>query len=453
MKKTKKLFCLFTTAILAVSAFATTMTASAYYDASAYYKENRYYESEPKIKVGDFSYKFKKNIKYGSTEINYSATVVEIPNMQKVELPEKVTYDGIEFTVTDLDLYGDYTKANNSPNIIENKYYNVEEIMLPETIYNITELRGFPKLKKLNIPRNTIIGRISSDRLFYDDVVPDSIQYYEYEEDKYYYNTFFVNCPLLKPSLDENNPYYIYKNDLLLTKDGKNLLMSFTTASTIEIPDGVQRIYNLGGNGFELSKNVKLPDTLKYIEDSAFYKSMITKAELPDGLIQIGWKAFYGSDVKTINFNDNLIHVNPESFRGCKNLKKITLPENVRFIHYSSFRGCTNLKNVKITAKGTYIDDWAFLKCTKLKNVTINGVKTIGVKTFYKCKNLSKVTINNPKKAPGICKKAFKYTKNGIKFYVKNMKVAKSLKKNLKGSGVKNAKIYVGKTLVYKNVK
>lgn len=453
MKKTKKLFCLFTTAILAVSSFAATMTTSAYYDAAAFYKENRDYGSEPKIQIGDFSYKFKKNIKYGSTEIVYSATVVDIPNTQKVEIPQNVTHDGKEFTVTDVDLYGDYTKAFSSSNTIENKYYNVEEIILPDTIYNITELRGFPKLIKLNIPKNTIIGRNSSDWLFYDNSIPETTCYYEYEEDKYYYYSYFQNCPLLKLSLDENNPYYIYKNDLLITKDGKKLLMSLTTENTVEIPDGVQRIYNLGGNGFNLSKNIKFPDTLKYIEDSAFYKSMITKAELPDGLISIGWKAFYGSNIKTINFNDNLIHVNPEAFKGCKNLKKIILPENVRFIHYSSFKGCTNLKNVKIIATGTYIDDWAFMKCTKLKKVTINGVKTIGVKTFFKCENLSKVTINNPKKAPGICKKAFKHTKKGIKFYVKNMKVAKSLKKNLKGSGVKNAQIIVKNKVVYKNIK
>lgn len=48
---------------------------------------------------------------------------------------------------------------------------------------------------------------------------------------------------------------------------------------------------------------------------------------------------------------------------------------------------------------------------------------------------------------------AFSNTKKGIKFYVKNKKVAKSLKKQLKGSGVRNAKILVGKKVVYKNVK
>ena len=48
---------------------------------------------------------------------------------------------------------------------------------------------------------------------------------------------------------------------------------------------------------------------------------------------------------------------------------------------------------------------------------------------------------------------AFENTKKGIKFYVKNKKVAKSLKKQLKGSGVRNAKILIGKKVVYKNVK
>ena len=71
---------------------------------------------------------------------------------------------------------------------------------------------------------------------------------------------------------------------------------------------------------------------------------------------------------------------------------------------------------------------------------------------FCNCKKLSKITINNKKKAPKLSYFAFEKVKKGIKIVVKNKKIAKELKKQLKKSesGVKNAKIMVGKKVIYK---
>ena len=57
------------------------------------------------------------------------------------------------------------------------------------------------------------------------------------------------------------------------------------------------------------------------------------------------------------------------------------------------------------------------------------------------------------KESPIIEDTAFKNTKDEIKFYVKNQTVAAQLNEQLKGSGVRNAKILIGKKVVYKNVK
>ena len=70
--------------------------------------------------------------------------------------------------------------------------------------------------------------------------------------------------------------------------------------------------------------------------------------------------------------------------------------------------------------------------------------------SFYSYKNL-KIILKNKNKAPKIDDGAFDYAKN-IKFYVQNKKVAKDLKKKLKGSGINKAKILIGKKIVYKNI-
>ncbi len=197
-------------------------------------------------------------------------------------------------------------------------------------------------------------------------------------------------------------------------------------------------------------------------------------------------------NLKTINIPKDAQLKSIGYFKNCPKLKSVYIPASVKSI---GFKNCPNLKmtvskdNPKYKMRNTrYLcsknGKTAYEYFGKQKSVTIpkgitalygtysdnkyikkvtipSSVKTIKGYTFSNCKGLSKVIIKNEKKAPKISKKTrynitdkvFENTKKGIKFYVKNKKVAKSLKKQLKGSGVKKAKILVGKKVVYKNVK
>ena len=189
-------------------------------------------------------------------------------------------------------------------------------------------------------------------------------------------------------------------------------------------------------------------------------------------------------NLKTINIpkDGNLKSIG--YFNNCPKLKSIHVPASVTDIGISN---CPNLKmtvskdNPKYKMRNTrYLcsknGKIAYEYFGKQKSVTVpkgitvlygtysgnkyikkatipSSVKTIKTFTFTNCKGLSKVIIKNKNKSPKIAKESFDGTKKGIKFYVKNKRVAKSLKKQLKGSGVKKAKILVGKKVVYKNVK
>lgn len=428
--KIKKFICLFTTGIIFVSLFLSVPTVSS----------TVHRQEEPKIKIGNFSYTFKENVKYGSVKIPYSATVVEFPNFQKVEIPSKVTYNGNEYTVTDIRTYGGYYVVKNNSYISKCKYSDIEEIVLPDTIYNITDLGGFSNLKKINIPKNTVLR--SSKKYF------NETYYYDAE-----YTGGLSGCPNLKLFLDPENPYYCYKNDMLLSKDGKTLFISFNSQKNIEIPDGVETLFYRGGYRFESVENVKLPNTLKYIGDYVFSDSKLTKVALPNSVKQIKDSAFSNSDIKTIKFGKNLTRLDMSAFSNCKNLKTLKLPKKLKTIGYYAFENCRNLKSVKILSKNISIQQEAFVNCRKLKTVKINSAKKIENEAFRGCRKLCKVKIGNTEKAPKIEQRAFKGTKKGIKFYVNNKKVAKSLKKQLKDSGVKKAKILVKNKIIYKNIK
>lgn len=149
----------------------------------------------------------------------------------------------------------------------------------------------------------------------------------------------------------------------------------------------------------------------------------------------------------------NTEHVNFNNSNSNNTVEKVILSTSVKEIS-SAFSYCLKLKSVKLNKQLTVIGDSAFLKCKSLKSITIpENVEEIQFWAFKNCRKLSKVKIKSEEKVPIIEDTAFKNTKNGIKFYVKNKKVAKSLKKQLKGSGVRNAKILIGKKVVYKNVK
>ncbi len=496
--KIKKFISLLTTAVIVTGVFAVNSFAYGNDNDSAYKSEG-------------FTYALNEKVQYDSVNIPYSATVTEIPNNKRVEIPQKVTFNGIEYTVTNLELDGCYFVTTGSRTTEKNKYTNVEEIVLPETIYNIGYFSHFPNLAKMNLPQNVMIGREND----YDTLIYKKEGFYDLEHISY-----FNLCPKLKLSIDQNNPYYSYKNDMLLSKDGKEVYMSFNHSTDITIPDGVEKLNSFGGYGFYHVKNIKLPDTLKQLRIplrgitkinlpngleeigyEVFANSKITKITLNENLKKIGWKSFYGtkltkiiipdsvkeirdkafacSNIKSVKFGKKLTSIGHNAFRNCKYLKSVTIPENVKEIEGDAFRNCKKLKNVKILSNnvkhvsynafrdckslesvfikgGVSINSTAFYNCKNLKTVTMNSILKINSTAFYNCKKLSKVIIKNKDSAPMIVSadiRGFKNTKKGIKFVVKNKKVANQLKKQLSKKKIKNnlkdAKIIVGKKVVY----
>lgn len=202
---------------------------------------------------------------------------------------------------------------------------------------------------------------------------------------------------------------------------------------------------------------------------------------------------FKWKKLKEVNISENSQLVELSSgFADCKYLKSFTIPKNLKIL--DGLTNCPKLKikNIKIckgnkyfkkkgqfllSSKGKKLNNYfgngksvkipnniksiknqAFKNKTSIRKITMpKGLKTVEYWAFRDCKNLSKVIIKNTNKSPKFSDECFKNTKNGIEFYVKNIKVAKSLKKQLmkrrfSNSKVKNAKILIGKKVVYQNI-
>lgn len=250
---------------------------------------------------------------------------------------------------------------------------------------------------------------------------------------------------------DEHNPY-----DIITTQNGIIYELwsdgSFTSNSVKDI--------------FSKAKKIKIPNSISY-NNKTYEIDMLFFEE-------INGKYFTPEAAKTCK---SLSMDNADIFRGIFKWNKLKeIKATNIYTYFGDIKNCKNLKNIfvsgykqaealvgeisdnknleSITFKNIYqIETNAVHNCPKLQSIILSGnIGIIDAKAFYNCKSLSKVIFKNVKKLPNIDKNAFKNTNKGIKFVVKNKKVAKLLKKKLKGSGVKNAKILIGKKVVYQNI-
>ena len=202
-----------------------------------------------------------------------------------------------------------------------------------------------------------------------------------------------------------------------------------------------------------------------------------------------------GSKLNLLSFNldcQNLENINiaPDSvlkhlyLEDCPRLSELTLPKSIKHCSFgdvpflrlkiSKDNKYLKVKDNQILSKdGTKLIDavnWNFhvkvcnsvkvicdsfgnsciTKLTLGKNISKLKRYSLDENSFAHDRNI-KIILKNKKKAPKIQKDAF-YNSKKIRFYVKNKKVAKDLKKKLKGSGIKKAKILIGKKVVYQNI-
>ena len=234
-------------------------------------------------------------------------------------------------------------------------------------------------------------------------------------------------------------------------------------ATSVVIPNSIDghKIFFVSDLTFKNNPNLEKVTYSNGIGGVASYTfnnhKKLKKVVLPTSIKSLGSKAFSNCEsLKNVILPKN-VKIEKMTFKNCKSLKtfkyKGTTNKNEKsYVLKEAFANCVNLESIDL-GNNKLIDKSAFYNCKSLKSVTIpKNTEVIHNKAFYNCKSLSKVTFKNSKKAPDFGKNSFKNTKKGIKFVVKNKKVAKSLKKKLKGTSVKNAKILIGKNVVYQNI-
>lgn len=141
---------------------------------------------------------------------------------------------------------------------------------------------------------------------------------------------------------------------------------------------------------------VKLPDTLEYIGDKAFYNSGLKSVTLPESVTHIGDEAFANTDIKSVSISKNVAYIGENAF---DNLESYKVSGSNKY--YKSADG------VLYTKDGKYLLDYPTKK-KDAKFAVPEGVEYIYNKSFWSTSNLKKITF--PKTLVGIGEAAFSYS-------------------------------------------
>lgn len=313
-----------------------------------------------------------------------------------LEIPESVTSLGVAFY-----------------------HCNLKSITVPGNIKTIREgtFNGCLSLTDVTISNGVINIEKAFDRTELTNItIPESV---ETIAD----GTFSYNNSLKNISVSPLNKNYKSAEEVLFTKDGKELLRCppKKEGTAYKIPDTVKAI---GSNAFAACsfKNIIIPNSLTEIKGGAFsncrqltnvtiprgvtiigssafrFCGSLTDIKIPDSVTEIGNEAFQDSGLKSINIPNSVIEIGEMAFYDCENLQNATLGNGITTLPRSVFVGCINLENIIIPDSVTSIEDYAFCDCNKLKMVVIPAhITKIGYAAFF-CSSLSDIYYKGSKK-------------------------------------------------------
>ncbi len=150
------------------------------------------------------------------------------------------------------------------------------------------------------------------------------------------------------------------------------------------IENGVETIPKSLLSGNTCFKEVRIPASVKHIEEAAFATPSIeTVVMAEDSQLEIIGKAAFSHSLIKEFTSKTVTQIGEQAFMECEELKSVCVP-NVREIKNLAFTGDINLSTIDISSIET-IGGRAFAECSLSELVTPPSLKQVGAYAFYKC--------------------------------------------------------------------
>ena len=178
---------------------------------------------------------------------------------------------------------------------------------------------------------------------------------------------FLARCALLLCLLSAYNTVaYATKFEV----DG--LYYQTTGANTVKV---IERNYS------NFTGEVAIPETVVYnkinyavtgIGDHAFSSNKtITSIIVPNTVNFIEASAFSYSNIASVTLPETIETIGNEVFMSCHRLESIAIPNSVTELRYGAFQGCDHLKSVSLPNSLTTLESRMFDGCVSLEGVNL----------------------------------------------------------------------------------
>ena len=346
-----------------------------------------------------------------------------------VAIPERVTYNGENYSVTSIEDYAFYkctgltsvTIPNSVTGIGNNAFYSCSgliDVTIGSNVTSIGELafRNCSGLTSVTIP-NSVTS--IENGVFYDCsgltnvIIPNSVTSIG--------GSAFRGCSTLAGVTIPNS----------VTSIGAMAFNKCIALTDVTIPDNVTSIGDAAFNGCSGLTNVTISNSVTSIDTKVFYScTSLTSIIIPNSVTSIGQSAFGGcSGLTGIIIPNNVTSIENKAFDGCTSLKELRIEDGDAILSlecssnkslfndcplesiylgrnlsygvdyefgYSPFYQKTTLKSLTISDCVTEIGENAFSGCSEFTDVTIgNGVTNIGRYAFDGCSGLTNIIIPN----------------------------------------------------------
>ena len=217
-----------------------------------------------------------------------------------VSIPETVTNNGTEYSVTKIGEYAFQGSAVTSVSMPEcitsigqyacNECGSLETVVLPTNLDDFSGwciFRNCRNLKNIAIPENVT-------------EIP---------------NGTFINCSSLAAITIPQGVGEI----------GSNAFYGCSSLTSIEIPESVKYLYEQVFYGCTALKSVKLPQNLLQIGNNCFYRcSSLENVTIPEGVTTIGNYAFYGCNLNALTLPSTVTMIESGAFLSNNRCQSIT---------------------------------------------------------------------------------------------------------------------------------
>ena len=240
-------------------------------------------------------------------------------------------------------------------------YTSITEVTIPNsvTLINHNAFRETSKLVRVNFGTGSKL-HIGSNAFYLSGLkaltIPANVEYIgEYA---------FVGLNSLENySVDGANPYYMAKDGLLMSKDGRKL---------IAVP--------AGRKGIQV-----VPSTVEIIGFGAFENSLLDKIIFPDdaNILSFGYRAFYNAKNLTgITVPSSVVSIDYYAFANCGKLNQVVFMEGNRLtgVYEGAFYGCNSLVDFELPSSVAEISEFAFYGCSGLTKIPVpEGTELKGI--------------------------------------------------------------------------